>query len=391
MRKRKFNWKFAIVFLIFAIILAATALTLRKWQRRRMAYTAYETGRQAYKDQIWHDAARNLGRYLAVNPGNIDILLKYAEAQLNIRPLRRSNVQQAIAAYRSALRVDKSNSEAATQLTEVYLVMDMSGEAELIAKRHLKTNQDPELRRMLALALARQRKFDEAAVELKNVITEYPDQILAYETLGQLAEQRPEDFLVSANHWFDEAVKNNPSSALAYIIRAAFHLRSNDRLEALTDLKQAEKQDLSGSVVRLRLAREFISTNALDKAKEHLEIVQASGPASQLLWRTWAQLALKSNSKAIMLKVAETALKELSFQPWDFMPTAIELYIRCDELDRADDCISKLRQKDIALSTTAFLEGLLADKKGQAYEAVKCWRRAIELGNKSPRIRLALA
>ena len=391
MAKRYFNWKLAIVLIMGLIVLGVTAFGVRRWQRSRRAERGLVLGNKAYNEHRWDDAANDLGRYLAVVKDDVPAMLKYAEAQLNIRPLRRSNVQQAIAAYRSALRVDKSNSEAATQLTEVYLVMDMSGEAELIAKRHLKTNQDPELRRMLALALARQRKFDEAAVELKNVITEYPDQILAYETLGQLAEQRPEDFLVSANHWFDEAVKNNPSSALAYIIRAAFHLRSNDRLEALTDLKQAEKQDLSGSVVRLRLAREFISTNALDKAKEHLEIVQASGPASQLLWRTWAQLALKSNSKAIMLKVAETALKELSFQPWDFMPTAIELYIRCDELDRADDCISKLRQKDIALSTTAFLEGLLADKKGQAYEAVKCWRRAIELGNKSPRIRLALA
>ncbi len=391
MAKRYFNWKLAIVLIMGLIVLGVTAFGVRRWQRSRRAERGLVLGNKAYNEHRWEEAARDLGRYLAVERNDVPALLKYADAQLNIRPLRRSNVQQAIAAYRSALRVDKSNSEAATQLTEVYLVMDMPGEAELIAKRHLKTDQDPELRRMLALALARQRKFDEAAVELKNVITEYPDQILAYETLGQLAEQRPEDFLVSANHWFDEAVKNNPSSALAYIIRAAFHLRSNDRLEALTDLKQAEKQDLSGSVVRLRLAREFISTNTLDKAEEHLEIVQASGPASQLLWRTWAQLALKSNSKAIMLKVAETALKELSFQPWDFMPTAIELYIRCDELDRADDCISKLRQKDIALSTTAFLEGLLADKKGHGYEAVKCWRRAMELGDKSPRIRLALA
>ena len=391
MAKRYFNWKLAIVLVMGLIVLGATAFGLRRWQRSHRAERGLILGNKAYDEYRWEDAAQNLGRYLAVEEDDVSVLLKYADAQLNIRPLKRNNVQQAIAAYRSALRADKSNSEAATQLTEVYLVMGMPGEAELIAKRHLETNQDPELRRMLAMALARQRKFDEAAAELKSVITEYPEQILAYETLGQLAEQRPEDFLVSPIHWFNEAVKNNPSSALAYIIRAGFHLRSNDKLRALTDLEQAEKQDLSDSVVRLRLAIEFISANALDEAQEHLKIVQASDPASQLLWQTWVQLALKSNSKAIMLKVAETGLKELSSQPWDFMPTAAELYIRCDELDSATDCISRLRQKDIAPPTTAFLEGLLADKKDHGYEAVKCWHRAMELGEKSARIRLALA
>ena len=391
MAKRYFNWKLASVCVIGLVVLGITAYGLRRWQRSHRAERGLVLGNKAYNESRWEEAARNLGRYLAVARDDVPALLKYADTQLNIRPLKRNNVQQAIAAYRSALRVDKSNSEAATQLTEVYLVMGMPGEAELIAKRHLETNQDTELRRMLAMALARQRKFDEAAAELKSVITEYPEQILAYETLGQIAEQRPEDFLVSANHWFDEAVKNNPSSALAYIIRAGFHLRSNDKLKALTDLEQAEKQDLSDSVVRLRLAREFINENALDKAEEHLKVVQASDPASQLLWQTWVQLALKSKSKAIMLKVAETGLKELSSQPWDFMPTAAELYIRCDELDSATDCISRLRQKDIALPTTAFLEGLLADKKGHGYEAIKCWHRAIELGEKSARIRLALA
>jgi tetratricopeptide (TPR) repeat protein len=92
-----------------------------------------------------------------------------------------------------------------------------------------------------------------------------------------------------------------------------------------------------------------------------------------------------------MLKIAQTGLKELSAQPWDFMPTATELYIRCDQLELASDCISKLRQKDIAPATTAFLEGLLADKRGKGYEAVKCWYRAIQLGNESAGTRLALA
>jgi len=393
MPRRYFNWKLAIVLLIGLVVLGATAFGLRQWRRGTRAELGLEAGIKAYNEHRWEEAARNLGSYLAVERDDVPALLKYADAQLNIRPLKRNNIQQAIAAYRTALREDKNNSEAVTKLTEMYLGMGMPGEAELIATTYLKTNQDLELRRMLAVALARQRKFDEAATELKNIIMEHPDQILAYETLGQLTEQRPEDFPDPPANLFNEAVKNNPSSALAYMIRAAFHLRSNDRPKVLADLEQAEKLDLSEPIVRLRLAGEFINTNVFDKAEKHLEAVQTADPANQLLWRTWATLALKSNSKPTMLKVAETGLKELSSQPWDFMPTAAELYIRCDELDRAGDCISKLRQKDIEPATTAFLEGLLADRRGHLSEAAKCFRLAIQLGNKPPppRVQLALA
>ncbi|MBW8041228.1 MAG: tetratricopeptide repeat protein [Planctomycetes bacterium] len=390
MPRRYFNWKLAIVLLIGFVVLGITAFGLRQWRRSNRSERGLILGNKAYDEYRYEEAASQLGRYLAVER-DVPILLKYADAHLNIRPLRRDNILQAIAAYRTVLREEKSNSEAATKLTELYLRMRMPGETELIVKRYLETNQDLKLRRLLSIALARQRKFDEAATELKNIIAEHPEQILAYETLGQLAEQRPEVFSDSPDNLFGQAVKNNPSSALAYIIRAAFHLRRKDRPKALTDLEKAENLDLSDSIVRLRLAAEFINTNVLDKAQKHLEAVQAAEPKNQALWQIWETLVLKTNSKEMMLKVAESGLEELSSQPWDFMLTAAELFIRCGRIDRAADCISKLDQKDIAPEVVAFLEGLLADRKGHLSEAAKYFRRAIQAGNKSPKVRLALA
>ena len=391
MPKRYFNWKLAIVLLIGITVLGVTAFGLRRWQKKGRAEEGLTLGNKAYNENRWEDAARELGRYLAVKGDDVPILLKYADAQLKFRPFKRNNIQQAIGAYQAVLRVDKSNSEAARQLTGLYLAMGMPSEAERIARRYLETNQNLEVRRILAAALGSQRKFDEAAAELKSIIAEHPEQILAYETLGLLTEQRPESFPEPPEHWFNEAVKNNPSSSLAYISRAGFYTRSRDRAKALADLEQAEKLDISDPAVRLRLASGFINANAPDKAEEHLTAVQKTTPAEQALWQIWAQLALQSRSPEKMLTVAETGLKELSSQPWDFMPTAAELLIRCGKLDRAADCISQLRQKDIAPGVVAFLEGLVADQKGQPYEAVKCWQRAIQLDNKYPRVRLALA
>ncbi|MFC1738383.1 tetratricopeptide repeat protein [Planctomycetota bacterium] len=404
MSRRYFNLELTIILLIGLVVLGVTAFGLRRWNRSRRADQGLVLGNQAYDEYNWKEAAINLGRYIAVVQDDVPALLKYADAQLNIRPLKRNNVQQAIATYRTILRIDKRNSEASLRLVEMYLQMGMSGEAELIATRALEgdsilqkkskmvtqTKQFLELRRMLAVALANQRKFKEAEEKLKEIIKKHPEEILAYELLGQLIEQHPEDYSQDPLFWFNEAVKNNSSAAEAYIIRGSYQLRHGDIAKALVDFKQAEQQDLSEPAIRLHLAREFINANVFDKAEKHLVTVQKVEPASQTLWQTWAQLALKSDSKTTMLKVAETGLKELSFQPWDFMPTAAELYTRCDELDRAIDCINKLRQNDITPATTAFLEGFVADKKGHSYEAVKCWYNAMQLGDKSPRIRLAL-
>ncbi|MHC4628537.1 MAG: tetratricopeptide repeat protein, partial [Planctomycetota bacterium] len=364
---------------------------LRQWRRANRADRGLELGNQAYEEHRWEDAAKHLGSYLAVEQDDTSALFKYAEAQLNIRPTKRSHVQQAVGAYRTVLRSTGDNSKAARLLTEIYLRIGSFGEAELIARRQIESEPDPELHRMLAEALIGQREFKEAAAELKTIVQEHPGEILACEALGQLAEQRVEDFTDAPATWFDRAVENNPSSALAYVVRAGFHRRNQSAHEALADLEKAEQQDLSDPAVRLRLAKELISAGLLDRAQQQLVAARQTAAQDQDLWQTWATLALRSRSQEKMLEVAEAGLKELSSQPWDFMPLATELFILCGKLEDANDCISKLHSKGIGPETVAFLRGLVAAEQGHLSQAAKYWRQSMESGNKSPRIRLALA
>jgi tetratricopeptide (TPR) repeat protein len=391
MASRYFNWKLAIVLLIGLVVLGTTAFGLRKWQKSRRAEQGLVLGNKAYDEHRWEEAANQLGRYLGVMQDDVPTLLKYAEAQLNIRPLKQGNIQQAIATYRTILRLNQSDIRAAKPLSEMYLNMGMPGEAELVVTRALQASESIELRKVLAVALANQRKFTEAAKELKSIVDKNPDQVSAYEVLGRLVEQRPEDFTEDPNFWFDQAVKINPSSAEAYIVRGAYFLRQGNKNEAMADLERAEQKDLSDPTVRLRLAEGLINADAGNLAQKQFDIVHVSEPNNPLLWRLWAQLALKSDSNDMMFRVADTGLKELSSQPWDFMPDAAELFIKCGQLERAGECISMMRQKDVAPATTAFLEGLLAESHGRGYEAVKFWRQAIQFGAKSARVRIALA
>ena len=193
MAKRRFNWKVAAVFVICIVVLAVTIISLRQWQRGRMAQTAYKQGLDAYENRLWEKAADNLGRYLATDAANIEILSKYAQCQLNIRPLIAGNIRQAAAAYRKILRTDKTNLRALEKLTGLYLQTNNAAEAELIARRYLQKNKSPEIRTMLAMAMAKQRKFKEASSQLTDVIKDYPNYVVAYEILARLTEQQPDD------------------------------------------------------------------------------------------------------------------------------------------------------------------------------------------------------
>ena len=120
MPRRYFNWKLAIVLVVGLAVLCVTAFGLRQWQKQNRAERGLVLGNKAYEERRYEDAARYLGRYVGVHQDDVPALLKYADAQLKITPLKQNNVQQAIATYHIVLRAEQSNYEAATRLIELY-------------------------------------------------------------------------------------------------------------------------------------------------------------------------------------------------------------------------------------------------------------------------------
>ncbi len=124
---------------------------------------------------------------------------------------------------------------------------------------------------------------------------------------------------------------------------------------------------------------ELIRANLLDKAREHLQTMHAKDPTDVSLWLHSADLAVRAKSTEEMYTVAETGLKTLAAQPWDFIPAATELLILSGHVEEANECISQMRKKDVDAPRAAFLEGLLADKQGRLRDAITSWRKAITL------------
>lgn len=386
MAARYFNWKLAIVLVVAVAVFVVAVFGLHRWQKTTKAEQALPRGEKAFEARQWDEAADQFGRYLAVNNQDVAILIKYAEAQLNRRPVTQGNVQMAIAAYRNALRFRPDDVETAKRLTELYLNPGMRAyaEAESTAERHLERRDDPGLRRLYAQALWQQRKFDQAVAEAKTVVEKYPTEILAYEFLGFAADARPEAADRASSVWLDEAVTKNPESALACAARASHHLRHGNKDQALADLARAAACDLSDKTVRLRVIREFIHAKAWEQARAHLQALREIDATESQLWQMWAELAVESASQDEMYMVAEEGMKALGAQPSDFMSVAAHLLILSGHLDKVEGYLSQMKDKDLRLEQVAYLEGLLAERQNRVRDAVGHWQQAITLGTPIP-------
>jgi tetratricopeptide (TPR) repeat protein len=317
MAARYFNWKLATVLVVAIAVFSVAAYALHQWQKTARAVQALPLGDAAYAQQDYDEAASQYGRYVAVNDDDVEVLLKYADAQLKRRPGSESNRGQAVTAYRSVLRLDSHNLKAVRGLFELYLSdIRSAGVAELIARRFLEDNDDVSIRRMHADALRLLHKPQEAATELKEHLEKHPDDVQSYEMMGwlakELAQSYPDIASKPADWWFDEAVVKNPRSALAYIARAGFYLRQKDRDKALADLEQAQKCDLPDTETRGRLVGGLIGAKLLDQAREQLKAWQAKDPTDLLLWRYWAELARQASGLALRAK--DSALQASSVE-----------------------------------------------------------------------------
>jgi len=383
MAMRYFNWKLAIVLIVASGVLGVSVYALHAWQTATKAEQALPRGLKAFEAKNWDEAAEQLGRYIARNNQDVAMLVKYADAQMKRRPTTQGNLQQAIAAYRNALRFQPSDIETAKKLTQLYLELRVPSEAIGIATRHLEIQDDPGLRRMLGQAYWQLREFDKAVAEVKSVIDRYSSEIPAYEVLGLWAAERPEIVKQSPLAWFDDAVAKNPESARAYLARAGYYLRQKDKDKAMADLAKAMSYDLSDVSTRLLLVEELIVAGNLDKAKEQLQVLQEIDKTDPRLWQTWAVLAFRTASPEEMFMVADEGMKATS-ESWDFIATATRLLIFAGRLENVEGYLARMREKDLDPPTLAYLEGLLAEKQGRLRDAVTSWQRAISLSPRAP-------
>ncbi len=392
--RRRFNWQLILVLLMGAVVLAGTLYGLRRWRRGYMANKALETGNAAFERGEWVIAAQDLGRYCSLHPKDIDVLLKYAEAQLNIVPQKGPNVRQALGAYRQILREDPTHEEAVHKAGIIYLQTGMPQEAEMILERRLERVADPEAGELLAMSLAAQRKLREAAEILQPLIDDTPDRISAYEGLAALRHEHPDEVPGSPTDLLRTAVARNPASAAA-LVALGDHLdrkvRTDEaRAEALALYGKAADLEEAPPLVRIRLASGFMRAGELAAARGQLQKAEVEESDQLALWLAWTRLAQLAQDGEEARLVAERALAALGKSRFRFLPTAVELYLLAGDEDRAREHIKEIEDMDPSSQNLALLRGLMAGHEGRPGESIRHLTDAMQGEQHSPQVALAL-
>lgn len=393
----RINWALLIVLVFAVALLLGVVVWLRHWNRAGRASAGLELGNKAFAAENWNEAVVQYGRYLPIHQDDVDILIKFAKANLNSTPFKPGNLKQATDALNIALRQDASKCpedlrrEAANLLVEIYLETGMAGEAEVKAAEQLKIISDKDLQRKMALACLRQRKYSHAIETLTTLIQQDPSDIPSYALLAQIAEQPTEEVkgLPPADQLYDQIVSKNPASAQAYTIRAGYWMRKGDKPKAMADLDKAESCDLSKPADRLSLTAVWINIGDLDKARGHLEALNQTETKNLMYWNAWAELARRGGNSAEMVTVAEKALNALP--KGAFLSTAAELYILAGDLEKAQTRIEDLRKIDLSSGQADYLQGLLAEKNQQWSTAIQFWQKAVGQGYNTETAYLKLA
>lgn len=389
-RPGRINWGFLVV-----VVFALTAGTLTVgglwyWNKHLRAQRGLQRGLAAFENKQWDLAAVHLGNYLAAIQPRQDtaILLKYAEAQMNRRPLSRSYIEQALRAYHQILRLEE-NDEVRRRLIEFYVRTDPA-EAQRLAEAFLERQENPEIACYAAQAMMQRGQYAAARQRLEQVLGKHPDHLQAYLLLAQLAQQNAESAGKTPLEWLTAAINADPNEPAAYLYRAQYILQNQQAEEAAADIQKAESLPLQTRQQKVQMASVYLAAGRLEESRRLLESLQTEESNDLSVWLLWAQWALRLGRTEEMIRVAQEGIASLQPDPYDFLTTAAELFIQAHQWEQAESIIRQMTERKEEPELILYLQGVLAQSKGDWPAAVSIWRK-LSSSSSSPDASIRLA
>ncbi len=285
----KVNVKVLAILIVVAVALGISLFAARQVQREIFSKTALTQGQAAFENQDWPVAARNLRTYLNRNPDDLEVLRKYAQACLSIRPQDAKAISGAVSAYRRVVQMDPQDQVAYERLTVLYGQIGNYEELSVVARMRLEhAPNDRKAPPWLAEALIRLNRKQEAQQVLlqflraiENLPEAHTEYVRACVTLsGVLLAEGTDDAKAKALEWLNRAVDHASESVEALLCRARFYretsgipgIEEKDRLElARRGLEAVDARGPDSPQICLFLATEWMAHGAYDRAAAELE------------------------------------------------------------------------------------------------------------------------
>ncbi len=417
----KVNVKVLVILIVVVAALGVSLVMARQIRRSMRTERALEAGQEAFEGQDWRAAVRNFGQYLDRHPDDIEVLRKYGEALVAIRPMDTQVVTAAISAYRRLVETDPTDKEACEELVMLYSAIGNFEELARLARMRLEHFPDDlEAPLWLAEALVRSDKRQEAREGLEAFIERLealPERhgeyvracILMSQLAGEAAEVEPkedveEDAPASPTclDWLDRAVAYDPNSAEALVHRARYRRQlaaaeetsEADRTQLLAlahkDLETASSLDTDDPRVLYSLSAEWLAHGDPVWASAALEAIDAlpeetlaehffdMGDWHVARFMLASELATRRGDAAEAASLADEALEVLTNprRRAQILPSAIVIYVSADRASAASDCLDEyltaVRTLDVPAETRrlAGLQALVANALNQPHGVI---------------------
>ncbi len=419
----KVNIKLVIILILVTAAAGVSLVIARQSHRGILAQRALAAGEAALASQDWPVAAKNYRKYLSRNSDDVEVLRKYADASLAIRPLDAAAVSGAISAYRRILELVPHDPIAYERLAMLYGGVGNFDELAALARARLEYDpNDRQAPLWLVEALSRQNKTAEARQVLETFIKglealpgKHVEYVRACVQMSQLSESEaspPSKTPAGSDgtppptplDWLNRAVNYAPDSAMALVSRAQFHRRVADmpatsqqdrpamRALARKDVEAADATGTDDPRVRVVLGAEWIAHGELDRAAAELQAADKLSPEklkehffdlsdwTVARFLLASELATRKGTTAEAASLADETLKSVTDPGHraQVLPSAIPLYVAAGRVAEArkslDEYLSLVRAQHSSPESprrVAGLQALVAGAENRPYAVIE--------------------
>ncbi len=408
-RYAKINVKLLVILILVVAAIGSSLLAARQIRRGILSKKSLEAGEAAFENKDWPVAYENFREYLGRNPDDIEILKKFAQARLSMRPLDGDAIIEVISAYRRIMRLDPLDDIAFDKLVTLYSSIRNFEELAYVARTRLEhVPDDKKAPLRLADALINLNRVNAAQEVLLKFIEELNAHAEKYDEYPQacvkmskiVSSDNTPEAVTEALGWLNKAIEYAPESVEALANRGRFYritanipgMSASDRLAAIRrDLEAADNLDPDAPQMRIFLGSEWMALGELDKAAAEIKAVDAL-PEEKLKeyfidTRGWtvvrfllaSELTIKRGDIMEAVSLADDTLSILTENRHrvQVLPSAIGLYVATGKVSQARSCLDEylntqhtLEETQESKSRIAYMQALVAKAEERPYVVI---------------------